>query len=95
MSLGASHLLPRLTSRRFDAYFGMKRATIYLEEDIHRALKLKSVEADQTISHLVNDAIRITLAEDLDDLSDIEGRMKEKTVSYEDFLKELKGRGQI
>ena len=52
----------------------MKRATIYLEEDIHRALKLKSVEADQTISHLVNDAIRTTLAEDLDDLSDIESR---------------------
>jgi hypothetical protein len=73
----------------------MKRATIYLEDDIHRALKLKSVEADQTISHLVNDAIRIALAEDLDDLSDIEGRAKEKTVSYEDFLKELKGRGQI
>jgi hypothetical protein len=73
----------------------MKRATIYLEEDIHRALKLKSVEADQTISHLVNDAIRTTLAEDLDDLSDIESRNKEKTISYEDFLKELKGRGQI
>ena len=73
----------------------MKRATIYLEEDIHRALKLKSVEADQTISRLVNDAIRTTLAEDLDDLSAIESRNKEKTISYEDFLKELKGRGQI
>ena len=49
----------------------MKRATIYLEEDLHRALKLKAVEADQSISHLVNDAIRITLAEDLSDLSDV------------------------
>jgi len=73
----------------------MKRATVYLEEDIHRALKLKSVEADQTISHLVNDAIRTALAEDLDDLSDIESRKKEKTLSYVDFLKKLKSRGQI
>ncbi len=90
------HLLARLTSRRFDAMVSsMKRATIYLEEDLHRALKLKSVEADRTISHLVNDAIRTTLGEDLDDLSDVESRNKEKTISYEDFLKELKGRGQI
>ena len=73
----------------------MKRATIYFEEDIHRALKLKAVEADQTISHLVNDTIRTTFAEDLDDLSDIESRKKEKTISYEDFLKESKGRGII
>ena len=73
----------------------MKRATIYLEEDLHRALKLKSVEADQTISHLVNDAMRTTLAEDLADLSDIERRSKEKTILYEDFLKELKASGQI
>ena len=73
----------------------MKRATIYLEEDLHHALKLKSVEADQSISHLVNDAIRITLSEDLSDLSDVEQRQQEKTVSYEDFLQELKSRGQI
>lgn len=73
----------------------MKRATIYLEEDLHRALKLKSVEADQSISRLVNDAIRTTLSEDLEDLSDVENRTKERTVSYEGFLKELKSRGQI
>ena len=73
----------------------MKRATIYLEEDLHRALKLKAVEADQSISHLVNDAIRISLAEDLSDLSDVKQRQQEKTVSYEDFLQELKSRGQI
>lgn len=73
----------------------MKRATIYLEEDLHLALKLKSVAADQSISHLVNDAIRTTLSEDLEDLSDVEKRTKEKAVSYEDFLKELKSRGQI
>ena len=73
----------------------MKRATVYLEEDLHRALKLKSVQTDHSISHLVNDAIRTALSEDLEDLSDVEQRTKEKTVSYEDFLKDLKSRGQI
>ncbi len=73
----------------------MKRVTIYLEEDLHHALKLKSVEAAQSISHLVNDAIRITLSEDLSDLSDVAQRQQEKTVSYENFLQELKSRGQI
>jgi hypothetical protein len=73
----------------------MKRVTIYLEEDLHHALKLKSVEAAQSISHLVNDAIRITLSEDLSDLSDVAQRQREKTVSYENFLQELKSRGQI
>jgi len=73
----------------------MKRVTIYFEEDLHHALKLKSVEAAQSISHLVNDAIRITLSEDLSDLSDVAQRQREKTVSYENFLQELKSRGQI
>ena len=73
----------------------MKRATVYLEDEIHRALKLKSVETDLPISSLVNDAIRTTLTEDLDDLSEIQQRSQEKTVSHEAFLKELKDRGQI
>lgn len=73
----------------------MKRATIYLEDDLHRALKLKSAEVDQSMSDIVNDAVRGALEEDLEDLSDIERRRKEKPISYEAFLKELKGRGQI
>ena len=74
---------------------GMKRATIYLEEDLHRALKLKSVEAEQSISDFVNEAVRVALEEDLEDLTAIEQRKREKTVSYASFLQELKGRGQI
>lgn len=73
----------------------MKRATIYLEEDLHKALKIKAFEADQSVSDLVNDAVRVALEEDLEDLTDIEARRQEKPVSYEVFLKELKHRGQI
>jgi hypothetical protein len=73
----------------------MKRATVYLEDGLHRALKLKSAEADQSISEFVNEAVRYALEEDLEDLADIELRRSERTVSYEAFLKELRARGQI
>ena len=73
----------------------MKRATVYLDEDLHKALKLKAIETDSSLSDIVNQAVRYTLEEDLDDLSDIEARKKEGTMPYETFLKELKSRGQI
>lgn len=73
----------------------MKRATVYLEEDLHKALKLKAIESDSSLSKIVNQAVRYTLEEDLEDLVEIEARKNEGAVSYESFLKELKNRGQI
>jgi hypothetical protein len=72
-----------------------KRATIYLDPVIHRALKLKAVETDQSISDLVDEALRHELAEDQGDLSAFVQRAKESTVSYEGFLKKLKADGKI
>lgn len=73
----------------------MKRATIYLDEGLHKALKLKALEADQSISFLVNDAVRESLDEDLDDLNAIDRRRKERPISFQSYLKELKSRGKI
>ena len=73
----------------------MRRATVYFDEDLHKALRIKAVESDRSLSDLVNDAVRSALDEDLDDLSTIEERKAEASVSYQVFLKELKSRGQI
>ncbi|HYW84331.1 MAG TPA: CopG family transcriptional regulator [Spirochaetia bacterium] len=73
----------------------MKRATIYLDDSLHKALKLKAFEANESISSLVNDAVRGALEEDLEDLTAIEFRKKEKPIGYASFLNELKSRGQI
>jgi metal-responsive CopG/Arc/MetJ family transcriptional regulator len=73
----------------------MKRATVYFEEDLHKALKMKAIESESSLSDIVNQAIRYTLEEDLDDLEAIEARKGEGEISYEAFLKELKSRGQI
>jgi hypothetical protein len=72
-----------------------KRATIYLEPDIHRLLKLKSVEAERSVSDLVNDAVRRSLSEDADDLKAIRDRSKEPTVAFETVLKDLRKRGKL
>jgi hypothetical protein len=73
----------------------MKRATIYLDDQLHKALKLKAFETNESVSNLVNEAVRSALDEDLEDLSAIESRKKEKPISYASFLTELRSRGQI
>ena len=73
----------------------MKRATVYFDEELHRALKVKSAECDTSLSEIVNQAVRDALAEDLSDLADIEARKNEKPISYESLLKKLKASGRI
>ena len=63
-----------------------KRATIYLDPVLHKALRLKSVETSRSVSDLVNDAVREELAEDAEDLATFEARRNESTVSFEDFV---------
>lgn len=73
----------------------MRRATVYFDDDLHKALRLKSMETDSSISDIVNEAVRATLQEDREDLLIVEERRDEKPISYEAFLKELKDRGQL
>jgi plasmid stability protein len=73
----------------------MKRATVYLDEDLHRALKVKAAEASSSVSDLVNDAIRQSFAEDLEDLQAFRDRANEPTVSFEEFLRKLKADGKL
>ena len=72
-----------------------KRATVYLEPTLHRALRLKSVETSRSVSDLLNDAIRGELAEDAQDLIAFDARKHEPTIAFEDFVKELKRNGKI
>jgi hypothetical protein len=72
-----------------------KRATVYFDEPVHKALRLKAAETDQTVSDLVNDAVRRALAEDADDLAAFRDRADEPTLAFEDFVADLKRRGQL
>jgi hypothetical protein len=72
-----------------------KRATVYLDPGLHRAIRLKSVETSRSVSDLVNDALRVELAEDANDLAVFEKRKSEPTLSFETFVKELRRHGKI
>ena len=73
----------------------LKRATIYLDPNLHRALKIKAAETSTSISELVSDAVRQSLSEDAEDLAAFEQRAGEPLISYEDMLKRLKRDGRI
>lgn len=72
-----------------------KRATVYFDAPIHRALRLKSAETDASVSELVNAAVRRSLAEDADDLAAFHERSKEPRVSFEAVVRDLKKRGKL
>ena len=74
---------------------GTKRATIYFDESLHRALRLKAVETDRSISDLVNDAVKQSLAEDADDLAAFDDRASEPDLPFEDIVRNLRKRGKL
>jgi hypothetical protein len=85
-----------MTSRRYDAVMPpAKRATIYFDPSLRRALRLKAAETDQSLSELVNAAIRQSLAEDASDLAAFEVRAREPALAFEAALKDLRRRGKL
>ena len=72
-----------------------KRATIYFNADIHRALRLKAAETDRNLSDLVNEAVKLSLAEDAIDLAAFEERAAEPSLPFEAVIKDLRRRGRI
>ncbi len=73
----------------------LKRATVYIRPDIHKAIKLKAAVTDQSISDIVNDALLATLSEDEEDLAAFEERANEPLMTYEELLARLKADGKI
>lgn len=72
-----------------------KRATVYFEPDVHRALRLRAVAIDRSISEMVNEAVKATLAEDAKDLAAFSRRRNERSVSFESFVRGMKRRGRL
>jgi predicted transcriptional regulator len=71
------------------------RSTVYLEPELHQALRLKAAHSRRSMSEIVNDALRQSLREDEADLAAVRARKKEKALSYEDFLAKLKANGAL
>jgi len=72
-----------------------KRSTIYLDPDLHRALRLKAIHTGRSMSDLVNETIRMAFRDDQEDLSAFDERVREPEMTYEALLKDLKAHGKI
>jgi len=72
-----------------------KRATVYFDPALHRALRLKAAATDRTISDLIDEAVRLSLAEDAEDLIAFEERRQEPNLAFEDLVKEMKRSGAL
>ena len=72
-----------------------KRSTIYFDPAIHQALRIKAASSHLSLSEIVDEALRLQLAEDQEDLETFDERVKEPEMSYEALLKDLKKHGKI
>jgi hypothetical protein len=72
-----------------------KRSTIYFEPNIHQALKVKAASSHLSVSELVDEAVRLLMSEDQEDLAAFSEREIEREISYEALLNDLKKHGKI
>ncbi|MCF2946507.1 CopG family transcriptional regulator [Paraglaciecola aquimarina] len=72
-----------------------KRSTVYFEPSIHSALKLRAASSDTSVSELIDEAVRLLMREDQEDLEAVRQRVDEPEISYEDLLNSLQSDGKI
>ena len=72
-----------------------KRAAVYFDPDLHKALRLKAAETERSVSDVVNEAVRTLLAEDAEDLAALDERGGEPSVPFEAFVEGLRAGGVV
>lgn len=75
-----------------------RKATFYVDENLHKALRLKAANDDVSPSDLLNQLLEIDLVEyleDMDDISAVKSRIKErgKGVPLEQLMKKISKNG--
>ncbi len=68
---------------------------MYFDSQIHKALRFKAAETERSISDLVNESVKLSLAEDAIDLAAFDERADEPNMVFEDVLKDLRKRGKL
>lgn len=86
-----------ITSKHYHASMKTfpQRATVYFDPHLHRALRVKAAETNRSMSELVNESLRQSLAEDAEDLAAFKERAGEPNLAFEAVLKDLRKRGKL
>ena len=72
-----------------------KRSTIYFDPQLHQALRLKAASTHVSLSELVDEAVRLLMNEDQQDLKAHGDRISEPEISYEALLNDLSANGKL
>ena len=72
-----------------------RRATVDFDASVHKALRRKAAATERSISDIVNDAVKVALAEDAEDLAAIEQRKSERSMCFESRVRDLRKRGRM
>ncbi len=72
-----------------------KRSTVYFEPEVHQALKIRAASSHLSISEIVDEAVRVLMREDQEDLKTFSERISEPEINYEALLSDLKKHGKI
>ena len=72
-----------------------RRTSIYFDEALHQALRMKSAVLGQSISDLVNEAVKLSLGEDAEDFAAVTARASEPSMSFESVVADLQARGKL
>ncbi len=72
-----------------------KRTTVYFDPSIHQALRLRAATSHVSLSEIVDEAVRLLMREDQEDLSAFAERAAEPEITYEALLSDLKKHGKI
>lgn len=71
------------------------RTTITFNDTIFRALRMRAIDADETVSKLVEDAVKYQILEDLEDIEDAKVRESEPSYSFNDLVSKFKAEGLL
>ena len=71
------------------------RTTITLNDKLFRALKMRAAESDESISQMIEDAVKYQVLEDLEDIEDAVKREHEPTYSFDDLVKQFQAEGLL
>ena len=72
-----------------------KRATVYFDPRLYKELRRRAAQTDRTVSDLVNQAVRTSLAEDAQDLAAFEERKRETSLAFEKVIADFKRRRKL
>ena len=71
------------------------RTTITMNDKIYRALKIRAAESDESISTIVENAVKYQVLEDLEDIEDAAKRESEPTHSFDELMKQFQSEGLL